>query len=73
VARRSPPGSAPFAGYEQQVSANASLAASYGQQLGIAVTRLIDLQQAANRGAGVSTPLAGDALASSRRGYRGLW
>ena len=52
-----------FAGYEQQVSSNASLAESYGQ-LGIAVTRLIDVQQAANRGAGVATPLAGETLAA---------
>ncbi|MCX7275521.1 MAG: phage tail length tape measure family protein, partial [Burkholderiales bacterium] len=52
-----------FASYEQQISANAGLAESYSQ-LGIAMVRLVDVQQAANRGAGVAAPLAGEALAA---------
>ncbi len=52
-----------FASYEQQISANAGLAESYSQ-LGIAMIRLVDVQQAANRGAGVAAPLAGEALAA---------
>ena len=51
------------ASYEQQISANDGLAESYSQ-LGIAMIRLVDVQQAANRGAGVAAPLAGDALAA---------
>lgn len=52
-----------FAAYEQQSAANADLALSYSQ-LGIAILRMVDVQQAANRAAGVTTPLAGEALSA---------